>query len=501
MRTTSEYALRTKKMDACRCNSCTALSYYSLAFFCIVFACNQPSSERVLGSCELKPSIPSGEQSKLPAMALNTLSEYGRASATAESHRHSSAWTRIATSAFDYRAGFSRLRKAASSAASIWNAVQSRTHSPEIQVEDSYSSAISSEDARPVDDEFKERVCYPTMIKTLWRMNYATCETEGLARSPAATLDLDPVSTISKSYLLAIGCLISGPYTGDTSINLRSNDNTTTSIPHSRSTKADSNWSHRLNLGMCFSQSSSYDWLSGERTVVDVKANVRQTSQLRTSGVELQAVVQAILGANTDLSQSAESHKALATDNEFSAELRCIVPLGWMINPFVSGSVKSPIAHSYASTKQPLTSIASLWDPVTSDQCCGFHYNLQSTAGMFMLHAGANLQQIRAQKHRQRTDDPRSLESKEGYKASASIDCALNANLTLDSNLSYSAAYQSRKNILRSDSWQLRLDNELRIKIWRYFGLSIIANFSYDDTQSRRVQFKQSTMFGLLFDS
>jgi hypothetical protein len=47
---------------------------------------------------------------------------------------------------------------------------------------------------------------------------------------------------------------------------------------------------------------------------------------------------------------------------------------------------------------------------------------------------------------------------------------------------------------------KVALENELRIKVLSYFGIIITANLRYDESISKRVQFKQTTMFGLMLD-
>ena len=116
------------------------------------------------------------------------------------------------------------------------------------------------------------------------------------------------------------------------------------------------------------------------------------------------------------------------------------------------------------------------------------------------LRSGLNLQQIRADESSTLTDDPRTPLVRELYKASAGMEWAIDTQYALDSLVSFNGKWQARKNLIADEAWQVTMENELLIKVLRYLGVIITANLRYDESVSKRVQFKQTTMFGLMLD-
>lgn len=251
---------------------------------------------------------------------------------------------------------------------------------------------------------------------------------------------------------------------------------------------------------LSFSQQQVNDWKEGEKGVLDIKSSFRINSQVTSSWFVFTATVRANLGVTRDNSIDTLFVWYKTTDNDLLGEARISFPLGFTIDPFVCIGVKTQITESQRLFKNSIQRTANFWDPVTSDESLGFTYRYSLEKGFITLRSGVNLQQIRADESTTLTDDPKTQRVKELYKASAGMECMFESQYKIDSLVSYSGKWNARKNIITNDTWQFSLENEFRIKIWKYLGIVVIANVRYDESITKRVQFKQSTMFGLILD-
>jgi hypothetical protein len=149
----------------------------------------------------------------------------------------------------------------------------------------------------------------------------------------------------------------------------------------------------------------------------------------------------------------------------------------------------------------PYERTATWWDPIQSDQACGFHCKLRNVSchTVSMLF-GTSLQQVRARYHTKLTDLPGTSALRETYKHTTGIECVLQSEYEIDSTVRISSNWQTRGVSPTVLSIQSSIDNEIRIKFWRYFGLSLCTNLRYDATVGKRIMYKHVAQLGIVLD-
>lgn len=250
--------------------------------------------------------------------------------------------------------------------------------------------------------------------------------------------------------------------------------------------KSVESFSYTTQNNLAISQQQVNDWKEGEKAVFDLKSSFRLNSQFSTSFFNINASVSGKLGVTRDNSIDTIKVWYKTTDNDLSGEAKISFPLGFTVDPFISASFKTQITESQRLLKNVIQRTANLWDPVTSDQSMGFTYRLSSKSNFLSLRSGVALQQIRASESITLTDNPRTPKIQELYKATAGMECVLESQYKIDSLVSYIGKWNARKNIITDDAWQFTLENEFRIKIWKYFGIVVTANLRYDEAISKR---------------
>jgi len=187
------------------------------------------------------------------------------------------------------------------------------------------------------------------------------------------------------------------------------------------------------------------------------------------------------------------------SDNEAFAEAIIVLPLGWRVNPYASANFRTPLTESFAVAGMQRTRMANLWDPVTSQQALGGTFFLGNNTAACISRLAFTLQQLRARHHTQQTNDARTPET-ETYKAQSGIEWVNEISAHIDSSLTYTGRFGMFGSFDDLGVWAVRSENELRVKVWKFIGVTWNFTAVQDIQQTRRTQLRQSLMLGIVQD-
>jgi hypothetical protein len=178
-----------------------------------------------------------------------------------------------------------------------------------------------------------------------------------------------------------------------------------------------------------------------------------------------------------------------------------VYPIRWIMDPYFSISLRTPITEGFLYNYGPKrVRTANFWDPVTSQQGAGFTFAINTMTTRFDTRIGAALQQIRAHSNTQLTDDYTTLKEHEAYSARSGIEFASNAFFQGDSTVRYTGRLGLFGTFKDLGVWTVRWENETVFKLWKSIGLTWTFNVIHDIRYTRRTQFKQAIMLGLIQD-
>lgn len=252
------------------------------------------------------------------------------------------------------------------------------------------------------------------------------------------------------------------------------------------------------SVSFSFAQSASANWQQGEEDYFALKFALNSRKQISAGPVLLRTNIITALGANYK-DDSIPENALRVGDNDMFGELVVVYPVRWIMDPYISGSFRTSITESFQYFFLPRTRVASLWDPVTSQQGAGFTYMVMGQSGMFNTRLGVSLQQIRARYQTQMSDDYMTPEI-EQYKSQSGIEFVNEGTLRQDSTLTYTGRLSLFGSFQELGVWSVRWENETRFRLWKFFGLTWTFNVLHDIKQTRRTQFKQAIMLGILQD-
>ena len=186
------------------------------------------------------------------------------------------------------------------------------------------------------------------------------------------------------------------------------------------------------------------------------------------------------------------------TDNELFGEAILKYPLGWTLDPYVSAAFRTQVTESFYLQKDMLSRKAKFWDPVTSMQAFGFSFYSKSGRDKIGLRSGFSMKQIRAYFHTALTDDRKTKEITEKYKAETGIEFISDCFFELDSSTSYAGKLEMFSAFETPDLWSIRFENQFQIKFSKLFGIILKINLFYDDKQVPKIQYNQLLSAGLI---
>ena len=248
-------------------------------------------------------------------------------------------------------------------------------------------------------------------------------------------------------------------------------------------------------IALSASQSVVKDWMQGEIQAFEINHSLESKYTIKIDTFMLSFLLKYSIGVQHFKNMAKGISYVLPTDNEISGESVLKYPLGWKADPFFSASLRTKITESFLVLNNELKPSVNFWDPVSSIESFGFSYciNLNISSRL-----GFSLKQIRANHYTQITDDPKTFDIKEKYKTETGIEWKSDCYMKLDSTSSYIGNLEFFGTIKDLTKWSFRWQNEFQINIWKFFGILIKVELSYDEKQMLMLQYKQNLRLGIV---
>ena len=180
-------------------------------------------------------------------------------------------------------------------------------------------------------------------------------------------------------------------------------------------------------------------------------------------------------------------------DNELYLESVLSKNIGWVVSPYFSNTLRSPLGVGYTYTTDPPTEIAAFFDPGYLSQSVGFTYQKGS---VFNTRLGFAVQETFTSKNTQFSDDP-ATPNIEKFKAETGIESVTNGEYVLADNLLFKSNLRLFSRFKSLDVWDVRWDNSIVAKINDYLNTSLSYLLIYQKDQSVKTQMKEGLQLGI----
>ena len=182
-------------------------------------------------------------------------------------------------------------------------------------------------------------------------------------------------------------------------------------------------------------------------------------------------------------------------DNELYLESVLSKNISWVVEPYFSNTVRTPIGVGYSYDTNPPTEIAAFFDPGYLSQSIGFTYQKEKT---FSTRLGLAVQETFTRNNTQFSDDPNTtkiekFKAETGIEEVSDLEYILAQNLLLKSNLRLFTRFKSL------DVWDVRWDNAIVAKVNDFLNVSLSYLLIYQKDQSVKTQMKEGLQLGLVY--
>ncbi|MCX7736792.1 MAG: DUF3078 domain-containing protein [Candidatus Kapabacteria bacterium] len=254
----------------------------------------------------------------------------------------------------------------------------------------------------------------------------------------------------------------------------------------------------QAKFSLTFSQSLINDWQQGEKLAFELNNSFDFKHKFKIDTLILNASLKYAIGIQYLKNEKLHSALILPTDNDIFGEFQLSYPLGWRLDPFFSASIRTQITESFIIIKDSKKRTANLWDPVISMQSLGFAYSSSNPNVNLSFRCGVSFKQTRSDLHYQLTDDIKTKDIIEKYRAESGIEIKSELLMKFNELSSYNTSIELFSSFQKISSFTGRWVNSFQFKIWSYFGIIVNLDFTYDEKQMKRLQYKQNTRIGLI---
>ena len=183
-------------------------------------------------------------------------------------------------------------------------------------------------------------------------------------------------------------------------------------------------------------------------------------------------------------------------DNELYLETVLSYSIGWVVDPFISNSIRTSVSTGYDYKAIPTVSIADFFDPGYVTQSIGFTYNKSK---IITTRLGFAFQEIFTNRYRNFSDDLKTNDKIEAFRFDTGIESVTNADFTIDDNVLLTSMLRLFSAFRELDVWDVRWDNTLTAKISKYFAVNFNILTVYEKRQSPKTQLKEGLQLGITY--
>ena len=249
-------------------------------------------------------------------------------------------------------------------------------------------------------------------------------------------------------------------------------------------------WTYSLATGINLSQITLSNWAQGGDNAISWVFNINGNANYKYLPWNLKNSLKLAYG-RTKLG----SNDYRTNDNEFYLETVLSYSIGWIIDPYISNTVRSAVSTGYDYKATPeFLKTADFFDPGYITQSIGFTYNkskiISTRLGLAFQETITNLQ-------RNYSDDPETKDEIESFRFDTGIESVTNIEFTIDDNVLFTSMLRLFSIFKELDVWDVRWDNTINAKISKYFSVNFNVLTIYEKKQSLKTQLKEGLQLGI----
>jgi len=184
------------------------------------------------------------------------------------------------------------------------------------------------------------------------------------------------------------------------------------------------------------------------------------------------------------------------TENDIYFETVLSRNVGWVVDPFVSVTVRTAVTKGYDySVADTNIQIVDFFDPGYVSEAIGFTYDQNK---IITTRLGLAFQQTFANRFTNYTDDPETPEI-ETFKFDTGLESVTEVKYDFLENMIYYSFLRLFSRFTSLDVWDVRWDNIVTAKVNDYINVNFNVTLIHEISQTRKTQLRESLQLGFSY--
>ena len=186
------------------------------------------------------------------------------------------------------------------------------------------------------------------------------------------------------------------------------------------------------------------------------------------------------------------------TSNNVFNETVLFFDVGWIVEPYASNLIRTPITNGFDYGTVPETQIVAFFDPGYVTQSIGFAYE---KSDVFQTRLGLAFEESFADKYAiDYTDDIETTDEIETFKFETGIESITDVKYEVFENVLYKGKLRLFSGFERLDTWDVAMDNTITAKVNSWLNVNFTYLIVYKVSESIKTQTQESIQVGVTYN-
>jgi Protein of unknown function (DUF3078) len=249
-------------------------------------------------------------------------------------------------------------------------------------------------------------------------------------------------------------------------------------------------WNPKGVIGIGLSQVALSNWVKGGENLISITGISNFADHYYNYPWILRNTLLVSLGSTKTGSNSFQTN-----ENGAALENVLIRKIGWVIDPYISNSIRTTILNGYDYSSDPIVQTSGFFDPGYVTQSIGFTFERPN----FTTRLGLAFQETFANKFRQYTDDIGTPGDSEAFKFQTGVESVTEGSFTVAKNILFTSRLRLFSAFETLDIWDVGWDNTFTAKVNDFLTVNLNALLVYEKSQTPKTQFKEGLNLGISY--
>lgn len=251
-------------------------------------------------------------------------------------------------------------------------------------------------------------------------------------------------------------------------------------------------WNPSLLASLNLSQIAFQDWTKGGESAFSFTVGADWVMDYKASNWTFKNQLKGEWGQ----SKTGYNIKKITVNNVFNETVYYYDP-GWVLIPYVSNLIRTPITDGFDYSEPEKVQIVAFFDPGYVTQSIGFAYDKSE---IFQTRLGLAIEESFANKFAAQFTDDDETADLEKFKFETGIESMTDLNLKIDDNVILKSKLRLFSGFDRMTVWDVAWDNTFTAEVNKWLNVNLSFILIYKASESLRTQMQEALQVGIVYN-